>query len=90
MSLKGKVIDMASEKEANLARAQHSDFIRGLGAHSIGVDECKHQGESGFAVIAFFDRKPSKKIPPTLKVKSGKRTLDVPLEVEIMKMPSAE
>ena len=81
---------MASEREANLARAQHSDFLRELGAHSIGVDECKHQDEPGFAVIAFFDKKPSKRVPPTLKVKSGKRTLDVPLEVEIMKMPTAE
>lgn len=81
---------MASEKEANLARAQHSDFLKQLGAHSIGVNECKHMAEPGFAVIAFFDRKPSKKLPQTLKVKSGKRTLDVPLEVEIMKMPTAE
>jgi hypothetical protein len=81
---------MASEKEANLARAQHSDYLRQLGAHSIGVDECKHQGESGFAVIAFFDKKPYKKVPQTLKVKSGRQTVVVPLEVEIMKMPRAE
>ena len=81
---------MASEKEANLARAQHSDYLRELGAHSIGVDESKHPAEPGFAVIAYFDKKPTKTVPPTLTVKSGRRTLDVPLEVEIMKMPTPE
>ncbi len=79
---------MASEKEANLARQQHSDFLRRLGAHSIGVDKCK--GETGFAVIAFFERKPSKTIPQTLETKSGQRTLAVPLVVGIMKKPSPE
>ncbi|MDT4897205.1 MAG: hypothetical protein QOH25_2282 [Acidobacteriota bacterium] len=90
MSLKGKVVDMASEKEANLARTQYSDFLRELGAHSIGVDERKRQEEPGFAVIAFFDKRPSKTVPQTLKVRSGKQTIAVPLEVEIMKMPSPE
>lgn len=81
---------MASEKEANLAREHHSDFLRKLGAHSIAVDEIKRKGEKGFAVIAFFDRKPTRDVPETLEVRSGKRTMDVPLVVEIMKMPSAE
>lgn len=81
---------MASEKEANLAREHYSDFLSELGAHSIGVDEIKREGKKGFAVIAFFDKKPSKAVPETLKVKSGKLTLDVPLVVEIMKMPSPE
>ena len=78
---------MASEKEANLARAEHSDFLRKLGAHSISVDESRSKG---FFVIAFFERKPAKEIPQTLSVKSGKRTLNVPLVVELMKMPSPE
>lgn len=81
---------MATEKEANLAREHHSDFLRQLGAHSIGVDEIKRKGEKGFAVIAFFNKKPTKPIPETLEVKSGKRTLDVPLVAQIMKMPSPE
>jgi hypothetical protein len=81
---------MASEKEANLARAEHSDFLRRLGAHSIGVNEFKLDGEKGFAVIAFFERKPAKAVPQTLEVQSGSRTLNVPLVVQIMRMPSAE
>ena len=85
-----KVADMASEKEANLARTQHSDFLRALGAHSIGVNELKGKGESGFAVTAFFSKQPTKLVPQTLEVKSGKRTIDVPLLVQIMKMPTAE
>jgi hypothetical protein len=78
---------MASLKEANLAREQHSNFLRTLGAHSIGVNEVKGKG---FAVIAFFGKKPAKAIPQTLKVRSGSRTLDVPLVMQIMKMPSLE
>ena len=81
---------MASEKEANLARVQHSAFLRNLGAHSIGVNEFKSKGERGFAVTAFFSKSPSKPVPQTLKVKSGKRIIKVPLVVEIMKMPSPE
>lgn len=84
------MIVVASEKEANLARQQHSDFLRRLGAHSIGVDKRKGKGETGFAVIAFFERKPSKTAPQTLETKSGQRTLAVPLVVEIMKKPSPE
>ena len=79
---------MASLKEANLAREQYSDLISRLGAHSIAVDEVK--GAKGFAVIAYFEKKPSKKIPEALEVKSGKRTVEVPLVVGIMQMPSPE
>jgi hypothetical protein len=85
-----KVIIMASEKEANLARDQHSDLLRKLGAHSIGINEIKSKGGKNFAVIAFFEREPLNEVPEILEIKSGKRTLDVPLVVEIMKMPSAE
>jgi hypothetical protein len=81
---------MASEKEANLGRSQHSEFLRKLGAHSIGVNEIKGKGQSGFAVTAFFSKQPTKPIPRTLKVKSGKRTVEVPLLVQVMKMPSPE
>lgn len=79
---------MASIKEANLAREQYSDLISKLGAHSIGVDEVK--GKEGFAVIAYFEKEPSKKIPETLEVKSGNRTVEVPLVVRLMQMPSPE
>ncbi len=65
-------------------------MLRKLGAHSIAVNEIKRRGEKGFAVIAIFERKPSKKIPENLEVKNGQQMLAVPLVVEIMKMPSAE
>jgi hypothetical protein len=81
---------MANEKEANLAREQHSDFLRELGAHSIAVDEVGRGAAKGFAVIAFFARKPAKALPETLEIKSGKRAVAVPLVLEIMKMPSPE
>jgi hypothetical protein len=81
---------MASEKEANRARAEHSEFLKNLGAHSIGIEEIKLKGAKGFAVVAFFDRKPEKGIPQSLNIKIGNRRLAVPLIAALMKMPSIE
>ena len=69
---------MASEKEADLAREQHSDFLRDLGAHGITIDEVKRKGETTFAVVALFEKKPGE-VPDTLKIQRGKKTLEVPL-----------
>ena len=73
---------MASEKTANLARDKHSDFLAGLGAHAISVDEIRGQGKKTFAVTAFVKKK-TKKLPAKLEVKSGKKTLKVPLIIKI-------
>ncbi|HYG82038.1 MAG TPA: hypothetical protein VD861_16690 [Pyrinomonadaceae bacterium] len=81
---------MASEKEANRARDEHSDFLRRLGAHSIAVYEIRRGGEKSFAVVAYFSQKPAVPIPETLEVASGRRKLAVPLVAQIMKTPSPE
>lgn len=73
---------MTTEREANLAREQHADRLRQLGAHAIAVDEVTRKGDKGFAVIAFFEKKPDG-VPPTLEVKSGKRTLEIPLVARV-------
>jgi hypothetical protein len=73
---------MTTEREANLARTQHADFLRQLGAHAIAVDEVKRKGDTDFAVIAFFEAKPDD-VPRTLEVKSGKKTLEVPLVARV-------
>lgn len=73
---------MASEKEADLAREQHSDFLRNLGAHGITVNEIKRKGEKSFAVVALFEEKPDD-VPDMLKVLSGKKTLEVPLVARV-------
>jgi hypothetical protein len=73
---------MANEKEANLARDQHADFLRDLGAHGITIDEVKQSGKPTFAVVAMFERTP-KAIPNTLPVRSGKKTMDVPLVARV-------
>lgn len=73
---------MTTEREANLAREQHADFLRQLGAHAIAVDEVKRKGDTGFAVIAYFEEKPEG-IPHTLEAKSGKKTLEVPLVARV-------
>ncbi|HEV7474869.1 MAG TPA: hypothetical protein VGN90_12525 [Pyrinomonadaceae bacterium] len=73
---------MASEKEADLAREQHSDFLVDLGAHGITIDEVKGKGPKSFAVVAFFEKQPDE-VPETLKVRSGKKTLEVPLVARV-------
>ena len=73
---------MADEEEANLAREQHADFLRDLGAHGITIDEIKRKGEKSFAVVAFFEEKPDD-MPNILKVQSGKKTLEVPLVARV-------
>lgn len=73
---------MADEQEANLAREQHADFLRDLGAHGITVGEIKRKGEKSYAVVAFFEEKPDD-VPDMLKVQSGKKTLEVPLVARV-------
>jgi len=73
---------MPTEREANLARDQHADYLRRLGAHAIAVDEVKRDGDTAYGVIAFFEEKPSD-VPRHLEVKSGKRTLKVPLVARV-------
>lgn len=73
---------MANEKEANLAREQHADFLRALGAHGITVDEIKRKGEKSFAVIALFDDEPEQ-VPDTLEIKTRNKTLRVPLVARV-------
>jgi hypothetical protein len=74
---------MVSEKEANLAREQYSNFLRDLGAHAIAVDEVKRKGQKTFAVVAFFTQQPDD-VPVMLEVKNGKTTLEVPLVARVM------
>jgi hypothetical protein len=73
---------LASEKEADLAREQHSDFLVGLGAHGVTIDEVKRKGEKSFAVIALFEQKPDE-VPNNLEVQIGKKTLQVPLVAKV-------
>lgn len=74
---------MTSEREANLARERYSEFLRGLGAHAIGVDEVRRGGEKTFAVIAYFEEKPAEPPPKTLEIKSGRSTVEVPLVLKV-------
>lgn len=75
---------MATEKQANLAREQHSDSLLGLGVHSIGVDEIDKEGTKTFAVIAYTEKK-SSDLPSHLEVKSGNKTFRVPLITKLAK-----
>src|SRR5262249_27104531 len=73
---------MATEREAELAREQHADDLRRLGAHAIAVDEVGQPGDKDYAVMAYFENNPTG-IPSTLEVKSGKKKLTVPLVARV-------
>lgn len=75
---------MATEREANLAREQHSDSLRDMGAHAMIVDEVKRGGESTYAVVALFEKKPAN-APKVLEVVKGNSKVKVPLVVRAAK-----
>jgi hypothetical protein len=81
---------MATEKEANKAREEHSDYLTALGAHAILVDQIKRGGSKTFAVIAFCEREPAKPVPAELEIKSGGKKKKIPLAVRITPMAKLE
>jgi hypothetical protein len=70
---------MSKEKAAELARKQHSEFLRRQGAHAISVEEVPVSGQKQFAVVAMFEKKPKKKLPSSLKVRTSAGPEEVPL-----------
>jgi len=71
---------MATERHADLARARHSRYLRSLGAHAIAVDKVARKGRRTYGVVAFFDNTPCS-VPETLPIKTGGKTVVVPLAV---------
>jgi len=69
---------MATEKEANKAREQHSDMLESYGVHSIGIDEIGKKGSKNFGIIAFLE-KHNKKLPAEVIIKSGNKKVTVPV-----------
>jgi hypothetical protein len=69
---------MATERHAHLARTRHSAYLRSLGAHAIAVDQVREKGRRTYGVVAFFDKRP-RAVPHTLSIKTGHKTVAVPL-----------
>ena len=69
---------MATERQAHQARERHSALLRSLGAHAIAVDRIVRNGRRTFGVVAFFDRA-RRDVPKRLAIKSGGKTVSVPL-----------
>jgi hypothetical protein len=69
---------VATLKEANLAREQHAESLRAMGAHAVMVDEEPGSGGRKFAVHALFEKEPAR-APKELEVKTKGRTVKVPL-----------
>lgn len=73
---------MATEKQAQMAKNKHLDFLDKLGAHSVLVDKVNIDGKITFAVLAYTDKK-IKNVPLQLQIESGKKTLNVPLVISV-------
>jgi hypothetical protein len=70
---------MSNEKQAELARKQHSESLRRKGAHAISVEQVPVGGRKQFAIVASFGRKPKKKLPSSLKVRTRSGEVKIPL-----------
>ena len=79
---------MATLKEAERAREQSSEYLRGLGAHAVSVEEeppaAKESSAPGrrrraYAVVAWFEDDPPAALPAGLEVPAGSKTRVVPL-----------
>lgn len=73
---------MATEKQAQMAKNKHLNFLDKLGAHSVLVDKVNINGKITFAVLAYTDKK-LKNAPLQLQIESGKKTLNVPLVISV-------
>ena len=72
---------MATEKQANIAREKHIDYLDSLGCHSIVVEEISLEGKKTFAVIGYVKND----IPKTtdyLEINVEKKICKVPLVVK--------
>jgi len=73
---------MISEKQANIARIQYSEYLKELGAHSIFVDKVEEKGKIHFAVIALVLKKP-KNPPSFLELDKGEKKIKIPLKFTV-------
>jgi hypothetical protein len=82
---------MITEKEANLAREKHSDYLQKSGAHTIAVDKVKTgKGKNSFGVIAYYENEPDKKLPKILEIENDGKKIKVPLQAEFSSMAKLE
>ena len=69
---------MATLDEAEMARDQHAERLRKLGAHAIEVRERK---KGDFSVVAQF-KKPPRGVPDSLEITHRGVVRNVPLQAE--------
>ncbi len=79
---------MATLKDAELARERSSEYLRGLGAHAVSVEEeppatdepdAAGKQPRAYAVVAWFEDDPPTTLPEGLEVPAGSKTRVVPL-----------
>lgn len=84
-----KITDMATLKEANKAREEHSNYLHELGAHAVAVEKVKEKGTDTFGVIAYCETLPEEP-PETLEIEYKGKRKEIPLKVEISPMAELE
>jgi len=75
---------MATEKQANLAREKHADYLDKLGAHTVAVNEITQNKKKTFAVVAYAEKVPDN-APDHLEIEQGNKTMNVPLVLNVAK-----
>ncbi|MBI4279116.1 MAG: hypothetical protein HY660_11735 [Armatimonadetes bacterium] len=74
---------MATLRAAETARRRMAEVLRRAGAHAIEVAQVTRGGRKVYAVIAHFTKRPRRPLPKVIEVRSGPKTLRVPLVVRI-------
>lgn len=72
---------MATQAQADKARAVYADRIAKQGAHAVGVEPGKSHGKSGFVVTAYVEPGKQVELPENLTLENTKCPVDVPLVV---------
>jgi len=80
---------MATLKEANQAREEHSDYLQKLGAHAIVVEKVPDDGKATFGVIAYYESLPSE-APETLEIERNGKAKKIPLRAELSSVAELE
>jgi hypothetical protein len=73
------LLQVATLKDAEAARAKEAERLRRLGAHAIEVRQVQRKHRKTFVVVALFERNPPKTLPRSLSIiRSGKpRTVEL-------------
>lgn len=77
---------MATQAQADKARAEHANRLAQQGAHSVGVEEGGGYGHAGYVVSAYVAPDRAVDLPASLALQENGRKVEVPLVVKRAEM----